>query len=80
MSDDEAGTPPAEEAVAPQENRVRVIIAFGNFKVGAIIDTNGTYRGALLRYGWVKPLEPPEYADEQIKAAPADRMLRAKRR
>jgi len=60
-----------------QDYGVRVLHAYGNMTVGRVIFPFGMERGQLLKAGLVEVVTPPEYQDEEIKASPVNRMMRA---
>ena len=59
-----------------QDLGVRVIHAYSNMTVGRVIFPPGMLRQQLLRGGLVEVVTE-EYPDEQIKASPVNRMMRA---
>lgn len=61
-----------------QDHGVRVLHAFSNMTVGRVVFPPGMVREKWLRAGLVEVVTQ-EYADEQIKAAPVDRMMRTRR-
>jgi hypothetical protein len=70
---------PGDEGIV-KDHGVRVVRAYGNMAVGRIIFPPNMLRQKLIQEHWVEAVMPPEYQDRQIKDAPVNRMMRARRR